>query len=1015
MRRRGDVARALLAGAMLGAVVVGVPLLLARLVGWPLPHHVPQVSEIADALGRRRVPEPTTVWKILSVVVWLAWAQVLVSVVTELAAVVRGGIARPLPGLRLAHGLVAPLVTAVALAWPGGPARPAAATTSTVQEVSAPPPTALAPHPRPTPGVVPPPAPGNVATARTTINHVVVRRDTLWDLAEHYLGHGYRADELFEANQGRPQPDGDTLADPGLLRPGWVLSIPVDGPAVPLAADEIVVRHGDTLWGLAEAHLGDGHRFGEVFDLNAGRAQPGGGALVDRDVIEPGWVLRMPPGLSAPEIKPSPLPAPAGAERDPVPTAVEPAPTSVTTQPALLPTPATATPSVPPSTVAAKPPAPAAVEVRRAPAVKTPAATSDAAPAPAVPVGLIGGGVATAGLVLLLDRRRRAQQRRRRAGRVLPQPEPETVVAERALRAGADVESATLIDVAMRAAAAGAGPGGLPPIRWVEVGDGAVVLVLDDDTPAPGGFRGDGPGRWRSAANLSELANLGAPALSPTPGLIPVGRDAAGTEFLVDIEEAGVVSVVGDAAATSALLRALAVSLASAPWSDTARVVLVGFDPHEPALSELAEVTTSDVALVEARHTMDAATAGLERRGCPTVARARATGAAIESWSAPVAVVAGTVDQSLLDLVQEVERRPGHGVCVVMAVGEDATPTGRVLTVDADGSLHVDGPDHPLQAWRLEDSDAGAIADLLDTASAGDVPPSEVALPAPPRAPTPATGGKDALAELLDEVDVLVRVLGPIEVVRRSPDGEDRLEVGIQKSVETIVYLALRETPADREELQAALWPAGTNSAKTFQNVVWAARKALGAARDGTDLLPDPVDCRYGLNPRLVSTYGLFHELAARADESDDAQAAADLLAQALTLVHGEPFVGLGRNFAWVAPHAGMIVSQIVDAAEELAEIRLAAGDWRGAEWAARQGLASCPSDERLYRLLMRCADAAGSIAGVQRVFQELLAAVADPDCGVEPIDTVHAETVALLEALTSDSKPRRGVHRASV
>lgn len=109
-----------------------------------------------------------------------------------------------------------------------------------------------------------------------------------------------------------------------------------------------------------------------------------------------------------------------------------------------------------------------------------------------------------------------------------------------------------------------------------------------------------------------------------------------------------------------------------------------------------------------------------------------------------------------------------------------------------------------------------------------------------------------------------------------------------------------------------------------------------------------------------------------------------------------------------------MIVSQVVDAAEELAEVRLATGDWRGAEWAARQGLRAFPSDERLYRLLMRCAHAAGSVAAVQRMFQELLAAVADPDCGVEPIDTVHADTVALLEELTT-AKPRPVADRATV
>jgi DNA-binding SARP family transcriptional activator len=148
----------------------------------------------------------------------------------------------------------------------------------------------------------------------------------------------------------------------------------------------------------------------------------------------------------------------------------------------------------------------------------------------------------------------------------------------------------------------------------------------------------------------------------------------------------------------------------------------------------------------------------------------------------------------------------------------------------------------------------------------------------------------------------------------------------------------------------------------------------------------------------------------ATADETEDAEAAADLLADALGLVRGEPFTGAGRGYAWVGPHRGMIVTQVVDAAEELAEVRLATGDWRAAEWAARQGLRAFPSDERMYRLLMRTARAAGNVPGVNRVFRELCDVLADPDFGVEPEDTVHPETIELLEELTGSVARQRGL-----
>lgn len=219
------------------------------------------------------------------------------------------------------------------------------------------------------------------------------------------------------------------------------------------------------------------------------------------------------------------------------------------------------------------------------------------------------------------------------------------------------------------------------------------------------------------------------------------------------------------------------------------------------------------------------------------------------------------------------------------------------------------------------------------------------------------------------------------------------------------MYLALRGETVDREAVQSALWPDGRNSPKTFVNAIAAARSALGADRDGEPLLPPATGGRYGMSPRVVTDYDLFWRLVSAADDLEDVAVAAELLAQALDLVQGEPFTGRGRGYGWVAPHAGIIVAQVLDAAEELAEVRLAVGDWRGAEWAARQGLRVMPSDERMYRILMRTAHAAGSRPGVHRAFRELVDAVADPDHGCEPDDTVHPDTLTLLGELTGQPR----------
>ncbi|MYJ14772.1 MAG: LysM peptidoglycan-binding domain-containing protein, partial [Acidimicrobiia bacterium] len=53
-------------------------------------------------------------------------------------------------------------------------------------------------------------------------------------------------------------------------------------------------KPGDSVWGLAEQHLGDAHRWRDLFELNVGQLA-GGGTLRDPNLIHPGWRLRLPP------------------------------------------------------------------------------------------------------------------------------------------------------------------------------------------------------------------------------------------------------------------------------------------------------------------------------------------------------------------------------------------------------------------------------------------------------------------------------------------------------------------------------------------------------------------------------------------------------------------------------------------------------------------------------------------------------------------------------------------------
>jgi len=55
-----------------------------------------------------------------------------------------------------------------------------------------------------------------------------------------------------------------------------------------------VIVEGDSLWRIAEEHLGDPQRWKEIYELNRFRVQPDGDVLTDPEIIRPGWTLALP-------------------------------------------------------------------------------------------------------------------------------------------------------------------------------------------------------------------------------------------------------------------------------------------------------------------------------------------------------------------------------------------------------------------------------------------------------------------------------------------------------------------------------------------------------------------------------------------------------------------------------------------------------------------------------------------------------------------------------------------------
>jgi len=101
--------------------------------------------------------------------------------------------------------------------------------------------------------------------------------DSLWKLAASCLGDGHRWQELLTLNPG--------LRNPELLEVGSQIVVPAS-LAPSLAVTKYTVRHGDTLWTIAQTQLGHGIAWSCIAHANPD--------LRDENVLQEGQVLLLP-------------------------------------------------------------------------------------------------------------------------------------------------------------------------------------------------------------------------------------------------------------------------------------------------------------------------------------------------------------------------------------------------------------------------------------------------------------------------------------------------------------------------------------------------------------------------------------------------------------------------------------------------------------------------------------------------------------------------------------------------
>ena len=414
--------------------------------GMPLPAHPSELFTGADR-GQGFV------W-VLTAVGWLAWAMFALGTLVELAARLRGRVARRLPALGWSQRTAAVLLGAVFALAPAAGAFAA--------------PSVAAPPGISAPAAVRPPATASAAglvpdRAADTGPGYTVRAarpaETLWTIARDQLGSSARWNDIAALNEGRAMDASGTVfhAD-AALTPGWTLRMPA--AAKPKAEPETVTVHrGDTLSGIAEAHRVHGG-WESVYAAN--RTVIG----EDPDVILPGEHLRLPGGTTrAPTVGSAPaVERPVGgtgSAADPV------------------------APVVPRSQAPAEVPAQAAPRNEASAPLVLPAGTAT------VTVG--AGALLAAGLVGLLARRRIRQQRRRPPRRRVAMPGVEEQLYETFLRAMADPAGLDLLDRTLRTLGMTCldTDARLPVLAAVALRPGGTVdLHLVDPAPAVAPFTG---------------------------------------------------------------------------------------------------------------------------------------------------------------------------------------------------------------------------------------------------------------------------------------------------------------------------------------------------------------------------------------------------------------------------------------------------------------------------------------------------------------------------------------------
>lgn len=541
---------------------------------------------------------------------------------------------------------------------------------------------------------------------------------------------------------------------PDFIPVGLTLRLPETDPAAP--AETHVVEPGETLSEIATETLGDPMSYPQLFEATQDTIQPDGQRLTDPDLIRPDWRITIPKASIAETAEPQ-----RPAER----------PTEIPDE-----TPATEETESPSETSTADPSShDAAQEV-----------DDDAQPPEWRLPGLTGGGAVLAAAVLLVIRaHRRTQLRHRRPGHVIALPPPELLPVEKTLQVMGTpmLPRIEKLDDLLRHLRSTVGE--IPALNALELTADAATLHLAEPADLSAPWHGSGR-QWSAPLDADVPRKPDEPA--PYPLLVTVGQGDDGHLWLINLEQLHNVAITGDPTNAEALGRHLVAELSLNPWSSRVDVITLGIGRGLEALSHRlthhAAHEDGVLSKLEDYLTGDNRFDGLD----PEIFHAVVT-------TGDSSAVATTVD-----LIAQHPWRPG---ATVVTLNGPALEESAGFHIAASGRLTIPALGLDLIACGLTNEEAAACAAIVDLTRDAEIEPMPVsdttdgleALtdvsgavrvelteprrqgPAGPRSVLPLASAEyeDRAATTADDVEVLAPIT-PIDTRRRIEDADPTLD-----------------------------------------------------------------------------------------------------------------------------------------------------------------------------------------------------------------------------------------------